>query len=418
MEPPLRVRPGWQMLAGFAGLTSGVTTALLLEPRSGVPVLAGACACLGLFLIARIAADQDVSEPWFTLLLAGWTFTFSLLLFGVGGFIRPRRITRDLDGAIAMLIVVALAVAAAIVAPAAAIVAGFKRAARPGGPVPVPETRPVPARASGAGLHLAIAAVNAAAPLIALVLALVLLPTTWRIVVLAALIVVWPPLSLATSALGYRAALSRWAVRELPPLTAAIHAIQERTGVSFARVLAIDAAYLQGRVCLVVGVPRAPTLAMSESLATNLPPDQLMALVAHEAAHVRFRHLSRRMAWAGLIAVLTVAAMAALLTFIEPLFPGKLRPVGFAVAFFPILVARELYDRFVSRRQEAEADRFAVEVAGADALIGGLEALQGLGPPPPLMHNRWTTHSTWDVRAARIRAVTATLTEAIVARRR
>lgn len=54
-------------------------------------------------------------------------------------------------------------------------------------------------------------------------------------------------------------------------------------------------------------------------------------------------------------------------------------------------------------RYETEADEYAVDVAGADALLGSRESLSARGIPGPRMHNRWTTHSTWERRVARIR---------------
>jgi Zn-dependent protease with chaperone function len=111
------------------------------------------------------------------------------------------------------------------------------------------------------------------------------------------------------------------------------------------------------------------------------------------------------MGWTAVLGAGTVAGAAALFTLVAPLFSRTLQPVASSVAIFPVLVARTLYEAFVSRRHEAEADRFAVEIAGADALLGALEAIQRTGPAPAIMANRWTTHGTWEVRAARIRAM-------------
>lgn len=41
--------------------------------------------------------------------------------------------------------------------------------------------------------------------------------------------------------------------------------------------------------------------------------------------------------------------------------------------------------------------------AGAEALLSALEALRATGHSAALIHNRWTTHGTWEVRAVKIR---------------
>ena len=64
---------------------------------------------------------------------------------------------------------------------------------------------------------------------------------------------------------------------------------------------------------------------------------------------------------------------------------------------------RMLYEHFVTRRHETEADDFVTGLVGAPAMLGALEALDGQGPPAALVHNRWTTHGTWERRSARIR---------------
>ncbi|MGH2436178.1 MAG: hypothetical protein ACRDFA_04200 [bacterium] len=65
---------------------------------------------------------------------------------------------------------------------------------------------------------------------------------------------------------------------------------------------------------------------------------------------------------------------------------------------------------YVTRRLEAEADEYAVDVAGAQALLGALESLRARALLGPLTHNRWTTHSVWERRVARIRQCEASRT--------
>jgi Zn-dependent protease with chaperone function len=99
---------------------------------------------------------------------------------------------------------------------------------------------------------------------------------------------------------------------------------------------------------------------------------------------------------------LTTAVVAQIL--IDPLLPRALELAGVLMVVLPIAILRGLYDTFVVRRHEAEADEFAVDVAGAPALLAALGVLDALGPGDALVHNRWTTHSTWERRTRRIRS--------------
>ena len=70
----------------------------------------------------------------------------------------------------------------------------------------------------------------------------------------------------------------------------------------------------------------------------------------------------------------------------------------------PLLVLQRLYQAFITRRHEAEADEYATRLIGAPAMLGALEALRGPNAIDMNLHNRWTTHGTWERRSARIRA--------------
>jgi hypothetical protein len=54
----------------------------------------------------------------------------------------------------------------------------------------------------------------------------------------------------------------------------------------------------------------------------------------------------------------------------------------------------------------AVAMRLAMKTAGP-AMRGALGALRASAALEPRIHNRWTTHATWEMRVARIRAYAA-----------
>ena len=88
---------------------------------------------------------------------------------------------------------------------------------------------------------------------------------------------------------------------------------------------------------------------------------------------------------------------------VGPFLPRALQFAGVLGVLLPLAMLRGLYNAFVTRLHEAEADEFAVDAAGGQALIDALGVLGASGSGGALVNNRWTTHSTWERRAARIR---------------
>jgi Zn-dependent protease with chaperone function len=113
-------------------------------------------------------------------------------------------------------------------------------------------------------------------------------------------------------------------------------------------------------------------------------------------------HFRRKLAWGvvGGFVCLTIVVVAQML--VGPFVPRALQFAEVLGVLLPVVMLRGLYDTFVIRRHEAEADEFAVDAAGGQALIEALGVLKASGPGEALVHNRWTTRSTWERRAHRI----------------
>jgi len=62
-----------------------------------------------------------------------------------------------------------------------------------------------------------------------------------------------------------------------------------------------------------------------------------------------------------------------------------------------------LLERFVARKHECEADEYAARAVNAGALLSALEKIGA--DRSPLTANRWTTHSTWEIRSERLKAL-------------
>ena len=204
---------------------------------------------------------------------------------------------------------------------------------------------------------------------------------------------------------AYDRIISRWAIAPPPLLTRALDELASRTGFRFDRVVCLPASYGAGGVCEVVRRVNGSTLAISESIATDLETESLVAVLAHEAAHIQLRHLRRKLVAGTMFGLVVIGAVAVTRTLFGPRVPANLE---FVVGVLPIVLLgnlmNQLYAARVTRRHEAEADAAAVAVSGVDPFCQALEYL-GTGPSEMTVHIRWTTHGTREERIARIRAL-------------
>jgi Zn-dependent protease with chaperone function len=138
-----------------------------------------------------------------------------------------------------------------------------------------------------------------------------------------------------------------------------------------------------------------PGLFLSRSAIEALTPTELSAVVLHEVAHLKLRHLRKRLlSSAGLIVGLTIAATFVVFLSLLALPDGPGRTlVSYAAAAGAMIISfRGLAAQ--SRRHELEADRYAVRRLNADpaAMIEALRKFDrinqvqpaGDGPGPKL----------------------------------
>jgi Zn-dependent protease with chaperone function len=205
--------------------------------------------------------------------------------------------------------------------------------------------------------------------------------------------------------------VSNWEVSVVPePLTAALAELQRRCRFRFDRVICLDARYGGGRVGAVSSSARTATLFVSQPLTEMLNRDELLAVLAHETGHVELHHTRRKLLF-GLLATATVlTAGFGVMVGLKLFMPHSLEVVAIILSGGVVGVGRQSYDTFVTRRHEREADEYAARAVSAAALLSALEKL-GAGGRAVTMANRWTTHSTWEVRSERLRQKAIAATE-------
>jgi len=130
-----------------------------------------------------------------------------------------------------------------------------------------------------------------------------------------------------------------------------------------------------------IGLPGARSILLTRTLLEALPPDQVAAVVGHEAGHCRHRHLEQ---WLTGKLVLGLAGFAALpLLFpLPPLSPAATLAALWLLAGVCGYVLRPL-PAALRRAWEYEADAFAARHVGADAMIAALTRIDGANAAQP-----------------------------------
>lgn len=140
-----------------------------------------------------------------------------------------------------------------------------------------------------------------------------------------------------------------------------------------------------------VGVlPGGEYVFVTEALLTTFDPDEVEAVLAHEAGHLGMGHLRRRCGAAGLAGLAWVGVVPAV---------GPLAAAGAAVGLLAAVIG-------LGVRQEYAADRYAAGRTGRDATLRALERLErstsASRVPAPL--NRLSARAWLRRRIARLRA--------------
>jgi len=143
-----------------------------------------------------------------------------------------------------------------------------------------------------------------------------------------------------------------------------------KAGLSISRVFTMDASKRSKHSnAYFTGIGHVKRIVLFDTLLNNHQPDEILAILAHEAGHWKKKHLlkmlilSQAITLAGLFFAyqLTISDQIALLFQLDiPTMPAKLLLIAFlgGLLLFPI---KPLF-ALMSRKHEREADRFAVQL--------------------------------------------------------
>jgi STE24 endopeptidase len=157
-------------------------------------------------------------------------------------------------------------------------------------------------------------------------------------------------------------------------LAAQIAHLLMRCGLRLASVQVLDASSRTRRAnASVHGLGRQKHIYLHDTLLERLRPNEILAVVAHEAGHARHRHVLQHLA---VLAMLGFAAAAGASVLLERLGATTAEQLAMIVLLTPSLgfLARPIMFK-LSRRFEYEADAFSAAHVGAPAMAHALERL-------------------------------------------
>ena len=181
-------------------------------------------------------------------------------------------------------------------------------------------------------------------------------------------------------------------------------ALADRAGVDAGGVYVVDASRRTTAAnAYVGGLVGSRRIVLYDTLLERFPPAQQRSVVAHELGHARYDDLPRGLLFVLLVAPAGLFAVARITRILAP--PGTDRRPGastvpaLAVAFALVLPVVTTVSNQLSRRVEARADTFALQLTDDPAALIAFQrdlAVRNLSDPDPPAWRQWWrgTHPT------------------------
>lgn len=175
-----------------------------------------------------------------------------------------------------------------------------------------------------------------------------------------------------------------------------IRRLMQQAGIAVSRVFTVDASKRSRHSnAYFSGIGHVKRIVLFDTLLQGNGAKEILAILAHEAGHWRKRHLLKKLAVMEALALVGLyliflltqgSALSDLFGVEQPTMAAKILLAGFvgSIVCYPL----QPLGNFFSRRQEVEADDFAVELTGdprslARSLVNlGRENLSNLHPHP------------------------------------
>lgn len=202
-------------------------------------------------------------------------------------------------------------------------------------------------------------------------------------------------------------------------LRTAIETFADKAGFRLDNIYVMDGSKRSTKAnAYFTGFGKKKRIVLFDTLMNELGTTEIVAVLAHEIGHYKRRHIVKSM----FISVASMGVMCALLSFfldspaIAKALGGEvasfhLGVIGFLLLFTPASEILHVVVNYISRKNEYEADGFAVRFGLGDALISGLKkistkALINLNPHPLVVFCQYS-HPTLSQRIFRIKEARA-----------
>jgi STE24 endopeptidase len=170
------------------------------------------------------------------------------------------------------------------------------------------------------------------------------------------------------------------------PLRARIIDLASKVGITVGRVLKMDQSKRSMHTnAYFTGMGRTKRIILFDTLMKEMTPDEILAVIAHEAGHWKRRHLVKGLALTEVVSlfflfcshqVLTRHVLGGIFGIRVDTFYGQVLILGFFAAMLSFLFKPVMNG--LMRRLEREADRFACDLGeGGEAMVKALVKLSG-----------------------------------------
>ncbi len=168
------------------------------------------------------------------------------------------------------------------------------------------------------------------------------------------------------------------------PLRAAIESYSQKQTFKLDGVWVCDASKRSAKSnAFFTGFGKFRRLVLFDTLIERHPPEEIVAIVAHEAGHFKLGHIWKLSIFSALSSLLFFYVIQKLISWdaLYLSFGATKMNMGIGLTFAAILVNKALYflspiGAYFSRRNEYAADRFSVQTTGdAASLVNGLKRL-------------------------------------------
>jgi len=166
-------------------------------------------------------------------------------------------------------------------------------------------------------------------------------------------------------------------------LKSSVLSLAEKTGIKIKGIYSVNASKRSTKLnAFASGFGKTKTIGLFDTLIEKMSTDEVIAVLAHEVGHEKKRHILKRMPFGLLMICIILAAAYFIITMPEASLAFGFTETNIAFGIYvmvilisPLMVLFSIPSNILSRKHEYEADMFAKENSGKEAMISALKKL-------------------------------------------